>query len=170
MRRLWSAATKATVTLFLPDANKNSRIPKKIVGIPHGFSFSGRWEPPFFPSGEPGSADGSARADEAPVPSSLLRRAFGSGQPVERRRRPASAADRSSAFAGRALRASGTPGPRAPSRAPARPALTFRVFSPEETARSRAPRFCAKRIFSVAVSAGHAILRRRKQRKSFFSP
>lgn len=87
MRRLWSAATKATVTLFLPDANKNSRIPKKIVGIPHGFSFSGRWEPPFFPSGEPGRADGSARADEAPVPSSLLRRAFGSG-PVERRRRP----------------------------------------------------------------------------------
>lgn len=30
MRRLWSAATKATVTLFLPDANKNSRIPKKL--------------------------------------------------------------------------------------------------------------------------------------------
>lgn len=30
MRRLWSAATKATVTLFPPDANKKSRIPKKL--------------------------------------------------------------------------------------------------------------------------------------------
>ena len=161
MRRLWSAATKATVTLFPPDANKKSRIPKKIVGIPHGFSFAGRRRPiSFLRQGE-----GLRRPVRAAFASSPAGAGRNPPEPAQTRVRPASVRPLpkgASCFGKRGLfavrsrvsEASGEGG--------------FRAFCPSEVARGRAGRLCTERIFSAAANAAHAILSRRGTEKKFF--